>query len=324
MAAWPSAGGSARSSSWSCSRCSASTSQAAARSVLRRLGHAVDQELSTNCRTGADANQSEDCRIVGVVNSVQDYWSGTVAGLPGGADALLQRPDEHGLRRGRRGGRAVLLPGRPGRLHRSELLRRAALALRRAGAARSPRPTSSRTSTGITCSTCSAPTRRSAATARARRPARCGSSCRPTATPGSGPRTRSTRASSRTSPRPTSPTGSTRRPPSATTASRRRATGPRGPRVVDPRLLRLASEVVQDGLPQRRPEALRHVQRRIAVKRTAVPHGSRTRKPSSASSASGTRSRTACELVLRQLDRPVPQADGVLRRRADALDRARC
>lgn len=32
-------------------------------------------DLSQQCRTGADADQSEKCRVVGVVNSVQKYWS---------------------------------------------------------------------------------------------------------------------------------------------------------------------------------------------------------------------------------------------------------
>jgi uncharacterized protein len=37
-------------------------------------------DLSTECRTGEDAAQEEDCRILAVVNSVQESWAGRLDG----------------------------------------------------------------------------------------------------------------------------------------------------------------------------------------------------------------------------------------------------
>jgi predicted metalloprotease len=37
-------------------------------------------EVERSCQSGADADQREDCRLVAVVNSVQDYWAGTLEG----------------------------------------------------------------------------------------------------------------------------------------------------------------------------------------------------------------------------------------------------
>ena len=47
--------------------------------VLDGLGSgqtADNSDLSAECRTGADANRTEECAVVASIDSIQDYWSG--------------------------------------------------------------------------------------------------------------------------------------------------------------------------------------------------------------------------------------------------------
>jgi predicted metalloprotease len=44
------------------------------------VGTGQNSDLEQECRTGEDANQRQDCRIVGFVNAIQDYWGERVDG----------------------------------------------------------------------------------------------------------------------------------------------------------------------------------------------------------------------------------------------------
>jgi predicted metalloprotease len=53
-------------------------------------------DLASRCRTGADANRDDDCRVVGVANSVQAYWSKTIRGYAPAETVLFTRATSTG------------------------------------------------------------------------------------------------------------------------------------------------------------------------------------------------------------------------------------
>ncbi|GAA2619029.1 neutral zinc metallopeptidase [Actinomadura fulvescens] len=67
---------------------------APAQRPAQQAGSGVD--LSAKCRTGADADQSDDCRIVGTVNSIQTYWSRTLRGYTPAKTQLFSQATQTG------------------------------------------------------------------------------------------------------------------------------------------------------------------------------------------------------------------------------------
>ncbi len=53
------------------------------------LGGTAVSDLAERCRTGADADRDEDCRVVGIVNSVQSFWQGQVDGYESATTQLF-------------------------------------------------------------------------------------------------------------------------------------------------------------------------------------------------------------------------------------------
>ena len=89
--------------------------------------------LAQDCQTGQDANSRRTAASSPTSTSVQKYWAGTIKRLHAREDGLLYRCAADRLRRRQLAGGALLLPARRAGVHRPRVLRRAAVAVRRAG-----------------------------------------------------------------------------------------------------------------------------------------------------------------------------------------------
>ena len=116
-------------------------------------------QLGQECRTGADANRRQDCRIVADVNSVQRYWQNAFATAASSIHSRKRSSSQaHPAPAAapRRRGRPVLLPGRQHVYIDLGFFDELHVAFRRAGRAVRARRTCSRTSTVTTSRTCAA------------------------------------------------------------------------------------------------------------------------------------------------------------------------
>ena len=157
-----------------------------------RTAAAPASELSAACRTGADANQREDCRIVGVVNSVQAYWGDQVQGYREAPTQFFSGQTQTGCGAATSAVGPFYCPGDQTVYIDLDFFRELRTRFGARGGAFAEAYVIAHEYGHHVQHLLGTDRRVGRRTRRARRPAPCVSSCRPTATPASGPRTPST------------------------------------------------------------------------------------------------------------------------------------